>query len=772
MAKKKLTLTAFRSNPEAVIDNVFGDGGLLGKHVANFRSSAEQVAYGRLVARAAARGLDADEAGRLTLLDAATGIGKTLPYAVVGLLAAVLTGKRFMVATNTRALMHQLVGKDGHIAASIVEELAGRRPTFAPRRSRSGFASPGRSRAYAESIKGAKPDHAAALVALADFTETALDRVADGDTSGVVADLDGLPESFAAENPAAWELVCELPVEKWRLAAGGTNEDDALWKCYGDAARMADGIVVTHAAALIDQSLHGRILDACDADGNARGYALVVIDEAHALERAAELAFQTKRSVGEIFREACVVRDRLAPEWFPKNARHRDETARLADKAAAKAEILVEKLRTDVKTRSASEDRIDVGGFEDWIPAFRSALQSVRTLSRHLSTFQGDSIDDAAREWDARMRDMDFFWESVKTRRKAAKIAAAKKDAASVNRPSGLFRPRIVLTPKREEPSFQVVPARGQRVISRLWWRGKATGDEEGRKERPIRADAVIFTSATLGYPGKTGWESFAAMTWTLGIDEWDQHLVNRDLSQSLEPKKFGEAKFVFPHPTAPLPSSGDGEGGLSSESASYAAIGIAFSARLPNTKNGTCRILVLTTNSVDPQRIFERLPNELKDRCVVRRQGMGMQDCIRAFKERDNAILIAYGVWEGIDLPGLVDHLVVTRLPFRPPPGEDEETTNEFGGNLLFMLRTLRQGLGRAIRMWNDSTTYVFTDPRIGLPEAVFMREFVVPHEKSSPIYLRAIPTRFRRSMDAGTLLPEFKRPKTKRTQRETDPA
>jgi ATP-dependent DNA helicase DinG len=355
---------------------------------------------------------------------------------------------------------------------------------------------------------------------------------------------------------------------------------------------------------------------------------------------------------------------------------------------------------------------------------------------------------------------MEFFWDCVKRRRRAARAAAAAKENGEVvsTRQKGLFRPKIVLTPARDDPSFQVVPARGQRIISRLWWRGETKEGAADRSERPIKANAVLFTSATLGYPGRSGWESFKAMTWTLGIDEWDEHLINQDLCATLEPRKFGEAKFIFAHPSAPLPTGDDGEGGLSLESARYAAAAIAHVAYTPNPKRRkkSCRILVLTKNTVDPQKIHDRLPEDLKLRCIVRRKGDGLREGAKRFKEASDAIFIAYGAWEGLDLPGLVDYLVVTRLPFNPPPGDDDETNAEFGGNLLAMLRTLRQGLGRAIRNWNDSTTYVFTDPRIGLPEAVYVNEDVVPHEKSSPRYLRAVPVRFRKSMDAGTLLPE----------------
>ena len=345
----KLTLKQFQLDPEAVAEQVFGENGLLSNHIPDFRPNDKQREYARLVARAAVRGLDAETVGRLTLLNAATGIGKTLPYTVIGLLAAVLTGKRFMVATYTRALMHQLVGKDGRIACAIVHDLTGKLPTIAPRRSRSGFASPSRASEYAGSIRQAQPQYAAALDALADFTQSAIDELAEGRGKSVLEDLGGLPESFAAENPDDWAKILELPTDKWRLTAVSPESEQDLWRFYGHAAAKADGIVVTHAAALIDQSLHGRILDRVE-----RGYALVVIDEAHALERAAALAFQTRRSVSEIVRDAMDMRDRLADEWFSKSP-DREETKRLANLLSARASRLVEKLKADMKAHPSDE---------------------------------------------------------------------------------------------------------------------------------------------------------------------------------------------------------------------------------------------------------------------------------------------------------------------------------------------------------------------------------------------------------------------------------
>jgi ATP-dependent DNA helicase DinG len=44
------------------------------------------------------------------------------------------------------------------------------------------------------------------------------------------------------------------------------------------------------------------------------------------------------------------------------------------------------------------------------------------------------------------------------------------------------------------------------------------------------------------------------------------------------------------------------------------------------------------------------------------------IQELLTRFSETDGAILLSPSCWEGINLPGLVKNLVITRIPFPPP--------------------------------------------------------------------------------------------------------
>jgi ATP-dependent DNA helicase DinG len=69
------------------------------------------------------------------LLEAGTGIGKTLGYAIPLLANAALEGKRVAISTYTIQLQSQLLsaGGDIEIAKRIIHELTGKPLTVAPR---------------------------------------------------------------------------------------------------------------------------------------------------------------------------------------------------------------------------------------------------------------------------------------------------------------------------------------------------------------------------------------------------------------------------------------------------------------------------------------------------------------------------------------------------------------------------------------------------------------------------------------------------------------
>src|SRR3954465_10078663 len=89
--------------------DVFGPGGALERALREYEPRPEQAALAAAIDHARA-------VGEHLVAEAGTGVGKSLAY----LIPALESGQRVVVATATKALQEQLVGKDVPIAAAAI----------------------------------------------------------------------------------------------------------------------------------------------------------------------------------------------------------------------------------------------------------------------------------------------------------------------------------------------------------------------------------------------------------------------------------------------------------------------------------------------------------------------------------------------------------------------------------------------------------------------------------------------------------------------------
>ena len=139
----------------------------------------------------------------------------------------------------------------------------------------------------------------------------------------------------------------------------------------------------------------------------------------------------------------------------------------------------------------------------------------------------------------------------------------------------------------------------------------------------------------------------------------------------------------------------------------------------------------MLTTSYTDAEALAARV-----DGLEAHRRGTKLDGYIGAFRENPEAALVTPAGWAGLNLPGLVKHLVVARLPFAPPNLVEDDLLRallaargmggrEIDGILMVRRmeetrRRLRQGLGRAIRAPDDAATVWIGDPRFPLPDVL----------------------------------------------------
>jgi ATP-dependent DNA helicase DinG len=291
---------------------------------------------------------------------------------------------------------------------------------------------------------------------------------------------------------------------------------------------------------------------------------------------------------------------------------------------------------------------------------------------------------------------------------------------------SGLWSPAWVSSAVQGRPSLVVRCAAPGRLLKRIWT--PAAG-------APPLARSVILTSASLATPGYAPESRWTAIQAATGVPVGEDPRVHRDLMVSVHPADYGELRARFADPAAPIPSPG-ADGAIAPEAARYGAATIAMARAAGG------RVLVLTPAYADVEALAGLLPDAL-----LHRRGLALRELLAAYRARPGACLVTPAAWEGVDLPGLVDQLVITRLPF--PHRADLTGTETAADSVRGMLHRLTQGIGRGIRRPEDRVTVWFADPRMPPPTGLSARTLAVAHPRSSPLYLAAIPARFRRALD-----------------------
>jgi ATP-dependent DNA helicase DinG len=231
------------------------------------------------MAEAVARAIDAE---RPLVVQAGTGTGKSLAY----LVPALLSGKRVVVATATKALQDQLAGKDLPFLAAHL----GRPFSFAVLKGRSNYVCLQR---VAEVGEGADQLALDGLAARAPAAEMAWLRAWAADSpTGDRAELDAEP------SPGAWAAVSVSSRE-----CPGAQRCPKGEECFAERARRAADeaevvVVNTHLYGL-HLDCGGMILPDHD---------VVVIDEAHQLEDTISATFGLELGAGRFANLARAVR--------------------------------------------------------------------------------------------------------------------------------------------------------------------------------------------------------------------------------------------------------------------------------------------------------------------------------------------------------------------------------------------------------------------------------------------------------------------------------
>jgi ATP-dependent DNA helicase DinG len=637
--------------------------------------------------------------GGVGLLEAGTGVGKSLGYLVPALRWAAANNERTIVSTNTINLQEQLVGKD---LPFLARALGDQKVRFALLKGWRNYLCKAR---LAQATEGAallfEDGTAAELKAIAAWAE----RTSDGS----LADLPTPPR------PEVWDEVSAEGDMCTRMKC--SHFDECFVFKARRAAADADVIVVNHHLLLSDVAVRRTSQNWTEA-AVLPAYGRLIVDEGHHLEDAAAAHLGctvTRRGMQRLVNRL----DRRGKGLLPA----------LATRLSASNDLL------STASYDLVESRLEpaVHGLRDKSALLFDLLDTFiqeagETVVRLTHNFASHPIWEAGltRALEDTLGEIEMLSEGLRVVRERIEGSTKLDEAVAplMNEMRSVTRRletagdalRRALAPPVEDDSVRWVEVRGRERSVAL---SSVPLDLAPilREDLFKRLDSAIVTSATLtASRGDVAGEAqrFDFLARRLGLDD----------------PELTPTTAVFPSP-------------FRYEQQSLLAI--ATDTPAPNVdadghRRAVTRMVLDVAESADgglfvlftSHREVRQMAAELRSRGTERRwpllvHGEESRDALLArFRASGKAILLGTAsFWEGVDVPGdALRGLVIAKLPFRVPTepvtAAQCEAIAARGGDPFteFMLPhaslRLKQGFGRLIRTGTDRGVVVLGDPRI----------------------------------------------------------
>jgi ATP-dependent DNA helicase DinG len=668
----------------AEIDEVLGPNGPIAGALPHYEDRPSQRAMARAVT-------SLFNGGGIGLLEAGTGVGKSLGYLVPALRWALVNGERTIVSTNTINLQEQLVGKD----LPLLQRALGDQPVrFALLKGWRNYVCRLRLEQASASGAGLFEDGAAAEL-------SALRAWAERTSDGSLADLPSPPR------PEVWDEVAAEPDLCGRLKCPHF-EACFLFQARREAAQ-ADIIVVNHHLLLSDLAVRRAQQNWGDA-AVLPAYRRLIVDEGHHLEDAAAAHLGvtvTRRGVqrllGRLDRRGKGLLTALTLRLSAQNDLL--STASL-DLVQARLEPSVHAAR---HKGALVFDLLDALLMESG----EAVLRLTDSFAEHPIWRAG--LDAALTDL---LREITLLEDGLALVRERMESDGAKRDAVTplLNEMRGVTRrlgavgdglTRALRPWPDAEPSVRWLEVRGRER--------NVAATSVPLDVAPIlrddlfrRLETAVVTSATLASRS-----DFDFLATRLGLTEPDV-----EPSTAIFPSPFDfRTQSVLAIPSDVPPPNVDAPGHLRTV--------VRVTLDVAGAADGG--IFVLFTSHRDVRAVAA----ELRVRGTDRRwpllvHGEDARDTLlRRFRESGRAILLGTAsFWEGVDVAGrALRGLVLAKLPFRVPTdpltAAHCEDIERRGGDAFrdFMLPhaalRLKQGFGRLIRSTTDHGVVVLCDPR-----------------------------------------------------------
>jgi ATP-dependent DNA helicase DinG len=634
---------------------LLGPDGPLARSLPAYEARPAQLEMARAVERALA-------SDRILICEAGTGTGKSLAY----LVPALLSGKKVIVSTATRALEEQIFWKD----LPLIERALGVPVRAALMKGISNYLCRRRLAEFRSSEDSLRPRYARSLGMLDDWlAET---------RSGDLAELVGLRE----DDPLRRELNSS---SETRVGAGCAYFNECFVTRMRREAESAQLVVVNHHLFFADLALRGphpaRVIPDYDA---------VIFDEAHQLEDIATDFFGMRVSRARIERlltdaERALTRVGAGDPLFGKDSK---------SPTLANARVAAEALWSELSRRGRGEDARFTLERDAWVGPLQERYHAL------------DDALDALRS-----------------------VAEATLGRASLHCPGATRTPVAALEAlkalegraeqTREDLAAVVAGAPGRITWFEIAGRGTSLSSTPVDLSQVFRArifesvPSVVLTSATLSIaPSKSNPDAspFAFFRSRMGLSG-----DAVDVTELLLESPFDFARNALLYTPKDLPPPGH---------PAFADSAAERIAELIEITGGGC--FVLTTSLRSMNALHAILSQRLPGRRIFVQGAAPKAALISAFRAAGDAVLVAtMSFWEGVDVPGRALRLVVLeKIPFLVPSDPIVQARSQelerAGENPFLRLHvpaaaiTLKQGFGRLIRTRDDAGIVALLDPRV----------------------------------------------------------
>jgi DNA polymerase-3 subunit epsilon/ATP-dependent DNA helicase DinG len=671
------------------VSAVLEPGGPFHKKFPDYEHRSEQLEMLRTAALAISE-------GRHYLIEAGTGIGKSLAYLIPSALWATKNQQRVVISTNTMNLQDQLISKDIPLLLDTMDLNC--RATVL--KGRSNYLCPH----HLESLRKSKPKNADEMRVLGKVLVW-LESSLTGDRGEI--NLNGPEERRIWNRISAEHEDCST--EGCLKRTGG--------RCpFYQARQRAHSshiIIVNHALLLADVATGNRILPEYDT---------LVIDEAHHLESATTNALSFYTSHRLLRRSLSTLGD--------ENKGILNWVLKLGEKSSTPSSVgMLTKLVNSIVNRSIqTESRMNefFGTLKlslERSPGGRSPNRYTQRVRIEPATDTPDNFrcimrdqgdwEIVEKKWDEARQilyslseDIQKLWETInellgKDRKNESQYEAVLNDLREVSRElydlyenidQLVFEPDpnmiywIEAPPPQSEIAVKAAPLYIGELMERYIWFEKR---------------AVILTSATLTTAG-----SFDYIRNRLGANDAEVLALG-------SPFDYQNAALLYlvedvKEPTDYRGHQLDLNNGLIS---------------LCKAVGG--RTLVLFTSYSQLQETARNITGPLaQENIIVYEQGSGPSphNLLKSFRQAEQAVLLGTrAFWEGVDIPGQdLSVLVIAKLPFQVPSdpivaARAETYSNSFQEYMLpEAILSFRQGFGRLIRTKKDVGVVAIFDKRL----------------------------------------------------------